>query len=227
MLLEQIPGYKEALAAAQRKQDELRDLAFLADIIEIVPGVASRQLTPRHLLLLNACGSPFIRGGDLLAEHVAQILWILAPAFAPGGTAARDAFIADLAHLPLPDDFDPAAAIDDYLDGVFIDRPARARAASGLPPITSFVAALIDEFAFEYGWSRNEILDEPLAAIFQYQRRIFRRHNPRAPQFNSLTDRVNREFMGRQRDSAVPPEVAAKRCKTASKRCKKGRRVKP
>ncbi len=41
--------------------------------------------------------------------------------------------------------FAAVAAIDAYLDSVFMDRPARASKGRGRPGTTSFVAALIDE----------------------------------------------------------------------------------
>ena len=193
--LDQIPGFREAMAAAQAQEDAQRDIAFL-ELCADLCGEPVRPLTLRMLLWLFTAGSPFVSGGSVGPEHVAQFLWIASPSFAPFDTAARAAFVARVAET-VP--FEPAVeAIDQLIDAALMDRPAR----SGRPAtasITSFAAGLVDEFASEYGWTRGEILDCPVAILYQQLRRIDRRHNPKALFFNRITDRVRRELVAAYR----------------------------
>lgn len=193
MELDKIPGYPEAMAAAQAEEEELRDLAFIPVDLDIC-GVPVRQLTARHLLLCIYVRSPFFFSRDDLGpEHVAQFLWIVSPQFDPLDGLARSAFIKNIATSVQFAEAVPA--IDDYLDQALMDRPpsGAARGAS----ITSFIASLVDEFASEYGWTIDEILDRPLAALYQLLRRMERRRDPKAVTFNRLSDRARREIVQR------------------------------
>lgn len=189
MLLDKIPGYKEAIAQAAAEEEALRDLAFLEADLDICE-VPVRQLTPRHLLLLFAARSPFLCGGVCAPEHIAQFLWIVSPAFVPDGDA-RQAFLAVIGSRV---EYEPARiAIEAYVAQALMDRPGVSGAKS--IAITSFVAVLVHIFASAYGWTRREILDTPLAALYQLRRLIERERNPKAIFFNRLTDKAQREIV--------------------------------
>jgi hypothetical protein len=192
MVLDKIPGYRAALAKAAAREEAARDLAFI-DCPLAVCGEPIAQLTLAHLVVLFAVRSPFFYGGVIGPEHVAQFLWILSPGYLPADRAARRAFNQRIGRV-IP--FQKSRAeIDVYLDQVFLDRPGGG-GVHGIA-ITSFVANFIDELAHEYGWTRQQIMAEPLAAIYQYLRRIERRHDPQAVFFNKFTDEVKRAFHAR------------------------------
>lgn len=189
MELDKIPGFKEAMAAAQAEEAALRDVPYLGLPVDIC-GVLVNQITPRHLIILFNCRSPFFCKADAIeAEHVAQFLWVLSPRFSHD-PAERDAFLADIAGL----DYSAAVErIDAYLAEAFMDSPASGGASKA--PITSFAAAIVDELAHEYGWPLADILNLPMAAIYQQYRRIEQRRNSKAVFFSRLSDRTKRELV--------------------------------
>jgi hypothetical protein len=60
---------------------------------------------------------------------------------------------------------------------------------------------MIDLLASEYGWQDEHILSLPLARLFQYLRRIEKRRDPKAMQFNR-SERLISEWM--QKRCAAP-----------------------
>lgn len=191
MLLDEIPGLKEARTAALAREETLREIPFLPANLDIC-GVEVRQFTPRHFILLNAAGSPFLGAGEIAIEHVAQFLWVISPQFCTD-PFARDLFLANVQLSFETDDDDKLAtliaAIDRYLEDALIDRPSGAGSET---PLTHFAAAIVDEIASEYGWDDEVILEKPFARLFQYLRRIERRRDPRTPRFNRLSDGAER-----------------------------------
>lgn len=193
MELDKIPGLKETVAAAQAREEELRDVAMLGFPMEIA-GVPVRQLSLRHLILLFLARSPFVCGGDATPEAILHFLWIVSPRFSYEA-ARRTEFILEVRELVK---CDPAAeAIEEYLEAALIDRPAGSGGAKSAP-IVSFAAAIVHEVAAAYGWTKDVILDEPLAGIYQALRLIIRddymdKGKRPPPTFNALSDRARRE----------------------------------
>ncbi len=190
--------YDRAIARSDRLHDYWRDFAFLGLNEEIrVAGdpetreartVPVRQLTLQMFIELCAVRSPFLVGGSIRPEHVAQILWRLSPEYDWRLTnpEARKDFIARIASLP----FKPAIrSISRYLDRMLIDRPASNDKANGSRADTSFAASVVHAFASLYSWSDETILSLPMPALFQYLRKIQHHHNPEAISFNPLRDR--------------------------------------
>ncbi len=171
----EIPGYADALA----KESQLRDLTFLNYPLPLC-GVKVRQFTPRHLILLEHCDNAFICGRAPDLEDILVFMWIVSTDYCLDQTA-RDAWLkswmknaADLKVVP---------AIKEYLDAAFYDSPAMGGGVHG-KSYTASIAVVVDIIAVEYGWDDESILEKPLARIFQYLRRIERRKNPKAIQFN-------------------------------------------
>lgn len=173
-LLSDIPGLKEAVRIAEAVDAAPRMLPFLGCDLEIA-GIAVKQFTPRHFLYLDVGRSPFIHGGSVTAEALAQFLWVVSPEFRPGDRVCRDVFVAEIEQLPYEAALEGVHA---YLDQAYQDAPS-GRASSSSPP-TYCVATMIDHlFAHGYGaLGRDGILDMPFAEIFQYQRRIHLREEP-------------------------------------------------
>lgn len=193
--------YDRAIARSDRLNDYWRDFAFLGLDEEIrIAGdperraartVQIRQLTLQMFIELCAVRSPFLVGGPLRPEHVAQILWRLSPLYDASNRAARAEFVADISQL----DFRGAVrSISRYLDRMLIDRPASNAKANGAGADTSFAASVVHAFASLYGWSDRTILNLPMPALFQYLRKIQQHHNPEAITFYPLRDRFTQKI---------------------------------
>lgn len=150
MELDKIPGYKDAVAKAAAREEAARDFAFIDAPLDIC-GEPICHLTLRRLLVLFAVRSPFFYAGLIAPEHVAQFLWIVSPLYAAGDRQAQREFTTRVGRrVPFRK---ARAAIDAYLDIVFLDRPAAGGVKTAA--ITSFVANFIDEFAAEYRLGRR------------------------------------------------------------------------
>lgn len=182
-----LPGYAEA----SRLQELRRDSAFLMPPL-VLCGVECCHLTPHRLAVLMVSQSPFVCGGVPMPEHVVQFLWAVSPHFGYGNNPAKEKLTESVAGIAYED---AVKAIYDYVDEAFMDAPA----SDGTQQESSFswLATIVDALASEYGWTQDYVLDLPLACVFQYLRTIERRHNPKALQFNRLTDKVTSDLFKR------------------------------
>ena len=188
MQFDQIPGMREALAAAAAEEELRRDLAF-CDLELDIAGEPVRQLTPRHMMLLFQARSPFFCGGRRQPEHVAQFLWAVSPQFSPD-VRTRDAFLERIAET-VP--FQPARdGIEEYLDQALMDSPPTSSRRSRHAAICSFLAVLVHRIASAYHWDEGAILEKPIARLYQYLR-LLDRDAGETVFFNKLTDRAQRE----------------------------------
>lgn len=186
-------------SAAAKRQEELRDGAFL-DLPLRLCGLPCHNLTARHFAILTHARSPFVCGGFPLPEHVVQFLWVLQPHFSYTDTAARDTFIAGCAEL----DYESAVKeITGYVDDVLLDSPPSSGKHG--ESYHSWLAIIVDTLAHEYGWSQEQVLELPIAGLFQYLRLIGRRNGDNSPPFNRLTDSVKNRWL-----EAVNAENSAK-----------------
>lgn len=199
---------REKYLAAIEEEGQCRDFAFLGLNHEIL-GVPLVPMTLRQLIALLAMNSPFLVGTPISEGDVAAFLWFLNPDFKRPGTRGaavkRQAFVKRIARLPYRD---VVKGIHDYLDTTFMDSPPSSGSA-GKPPIASVAAWLIDVFGSEYGWSRDTVLDSPMAQLYQSLREIKVRHNPKTIPFNRKSDKIHalhvvalQEWKKRQADTA-------------------------
>ena len=194
MDLESIPGYREDLAAAIRRSEDLRTVCFLDAPLEIC-GVRVDPFTLHHFLLLDFARSPFLCGGTPEFEHVAQFLFIVRNR-RHRGTRTRAAFMRKVAAIK----YVPAVlAIEEYLDDALIDSRPKPTAKSAGVSRAGFAASIVHEFAYAYGWTADITLHQPLGALLQMQRLIDRDESLRRgvrppPPFNQLVDRVKRSY---------------------------------
>lgn len=154
-----------ALAAAETAREDERRAEDFLDVTRTICGLEVRALTPRDLLHLDYAGSPFIRGGEIGGEHVAQFLWqIHEPS--PRGWWSERMFFRHCARL----DYDESVSqIRAYLARTFADAPKGG--ADGKPIGTSFVAPLIVRIAAGIpSLTPPAIMDTPVAQLFQYQK---------------------------------------------------------
>lgn len=174
-----------ALRRTKRIEDGLREKAFLP-ILDDINGVLVNQFTLRHLTILFAIGSPFVYGGIRKIEDVGVFMWVVSRAYDPNDVEKRAAFMEELVQHPRWDLF--YRAIDRYIYFAFMDRPPIAE--GGKMITASYAAAIIHRIALAYHWSRADILDTPVAALFQLLKWIEVYQNPKTPQFTPLKSRV-------------------------------------
>lgn len=193
-LLDQIPGYREAVAA----EAAAREAAFLR-IPETIAGLIVEPLTLRHVALMSQAGLD----RELDRKSLDVLLWLLSPDFTvrPGlarwwrrfrrsAAIAWAIFRRGEVAVALEADLFLAEAYDDAPHGAPADGAFR-------PSATSRAADYVDILAAEYGWTADEILDLPIRAAHQLVRAIRRRIDPRATFFNA-SDRIRTEWLRKQ-----------------------------
>jgi hypothetical protein len=195
-LLDEIPGYAEAVAAEQAS----RELAFMPAPLPIC-GVQIRHLTLRHHWILLKCGNRFVCGGRARPVDVAFFLWTLSPEYTPNDAAKRDAFIAEkcAAAVSLEWFGEATRAIREYIAGALQDWPegdGHRRKAYVAP-----AAHVVDLMGCEYGWGPEVTMEAPMALLIQLSRVIQVRRNPQAPLFNR-TDRLIGQWLERRNAAA-------------------------
>lgn len=154
-----------------------------------IAGVEVVPLTMRRLCYLRIANNAFVSGNDKITPaHAAQFMWIVSRGFKPGDIAARDIFIRSIAKLPTADVF---AGISAYLEDAFFD--IESSSGSNRAPISSWEASVIDSLASEYGWTREAIMDLPVAEISQYLRLI--EHRRGGSVVNPLSDGVKMAWL--------------------------------
>lgn len=185
-----IPGYAEAC----RREQENRNLAATLSTLPLC-GIPAAQLTPAHLTLLSLCRNAFIEGREPHPEDVAMFLWFVSPEYCTD-TRKRDRFVRrNVGKLPFRKS---VAEIDEYLERTFQDSPPRSGNDEG-PQYVAPVVYLVDLFAHQYGWSAQEVMNTPLAFLFQCMNAMKQRLKPGAPLFNpsdALKSKHLRERMG-------------------------------
>jgi len=155
-----------ALHAAAEAEEAARRAEDFLDVTRTLCGIEVRALTPRDLLHLDYAASPFIRGGEIGGEHIAQFLWQIAEPQPRRWWAERKFF----RHCGDLDYAEAVAAVRAYLDRTFADSP-RGGGGGGKPIGTSFVAPLIVRIAAGIpSLTPPAIMDTAIAQLFQYQK---------------------------------------------------------
>jgi len=178
-LTQQIPGLAEAIEAEQH----VRDTSFL-ELPECVGGFDLKPLTLRHVLLLGAIDSPFIRGGNPMPKDIGAFMVIV-------GEWKGFSRWKNLRKLGKASLLEMVISIDSFVKESFQDAPA----SSGVEDVSyySFAASIVDMFAKEYGWKESDILNTPIKRLFQYTKAIARRNG--ATTFFNPSDKVRGEWL--------------------------------
>ena len=194
MDLQDIPGYKEALA----EERELRGRVCIG-IPFVVCGVHLRLMTLRDYVNLQALRSPFVAGGFVRRTDCLQILCYMQTGYREPKQGLIGRFLARRRNseiLKLVQKFDTLqliAGINEYIDAVFLDSPASSVSAGESSPIASSTASIIDQLGSSYGWSIDEMMDVELPLVFQ----LFRiRHLMEGGKRSALINRRSSKVIG-------------------------------
>jgi hypothetical protein len=201
MTVDDIPGYKEALAAER----EVRQLPFLP-VPELICGVPVRPLTPRMHLGLESSGSVFVCGGMSDEVEVVRFLWFVSTDYRwPSDSPFRCVRALDRAinsfrqHRFIRRNrrikFGPAVeCIRRYMDEAYADGPG---SPGNIPEYWSWCAGLVDCFGIAYGWTSDEVINTPLKVLLQLRKIIRKRADPSEVQFNA-SDRIKGRWLAEQ-----------------------------
>lgn len=179
-----------AIARAKRIEDAIRERAFLP-IGETINGVDVLQFSLRHCTICFKIRSPFFYGTIPQVEDVGMFLWIVSPHYDPDDLEKRRIFLGQVGQHDRWALFYPT--IRKYINRAFMDRPPTV--SDSKPIATSFAAGMIHKIASAYGWTPNQILDTPIAALFQLLKWIDVERNYKTPQFNPIQDRIMAKAM--------------------------------
>lgn len=211
MHLAEIPGLQKVLLETSARDCELRDFSLLGlprtlELKSCVQGETVRVeimlMTLRQYLSLSLMKNPFVSGGDVGPEHVAQFLWFLSPGYVDPflrgvGPARRRARLAlctrrrrEFVNLIATADFEHAReTIRAYMDDMLNDGPT---GSSSYLPVTSFASVIVEML---FPWTRDYVLDSPLPALWQDIRRAILHKNPKASIVDRRTDSIRRKFI--------------------------------
>ena len=182
MLLSKIPGLSEAVKAAEREEEVVREFAF-SGLPESICGLEVEPFRIPHLRQLILVDSPFVTGKEPTPESVFDFLWIVSTIYPKSNSESKKALWERIKSANL----DWALGIHAYVSEAMMDAP---KGGGGNSPIASMSASLVNIIASSYGWSREQIEKEPIKSIYQYVRLIQRDANPESPIDNPLSDRV-------------------------------------
>src|SRR5438132_3371402 len=164
------------LGRAKAAENAIRDRPFLPVDFHI-NGVAVKQFTLRHLLILFEIQSPVITGGGRAREDVGTFLWVVGPHYAtadyskPVGKwrrrwlkfrglkqmTVREMFMEELVLHPNFHLF--FSGIDRYLNRAMFDSPPII--AGGKSVAASFASGVIDNIvSVGYAWDDEVIFDK-------------------------------------------------------------------
>jgi hypothetical protein len=212
-LQDDIPGYREALVVER----EARDYAFLA-LPRQICGIDVLPLTLRHLVTRFMINCPFLCERTVLDRpdpvgEIGAFIWHVSEARQRTRFSvlsefhARERQHAILAPVALEH---ALKEIDEYLDWTFLDAPPSGDGKTETrPSVTSVAATLIDLFASNYGWWRDQVLDAPLVELHQLLREIILRNDPKALLPNRRSGKVRGDFLNAVNAAAAAAAAVA------------------
>ena len=194
--------------AAQRAAEDQRRAEDFLNVTMPLACTRAVKMTGRHFLLLDGIESPFLlvnreTGAPVselaTADDLLNFLWIVSADNVDGtlGGGWRHYLlrgrVSALAQNPIK--FSHALAeVEAYVTRTFADKPARG-GEPGKPMGTHFLAPLVIGIACETGWTEDEILDKPLARLFQYLRVIDRRERGAKAKDYSQSDVITQNWI--------------------------------
>lgn len=178
------------LVEAAREERAIRSGAWL-DLPRFILTVEVKPFSLRHYSLLSASGNGFVTGGDITPADIVQFLWFVSAGFTPVNEKAKAEFIKAASKLPLGKTI---TGIWDYLSESEFDAPKAGpsvRPQKNNRPIEPY---MIHRFASEYGWTVDEIMDRPLAQLWQLTQ-LQDMANGKSSNVAPLQDKLRADFL--------------------------------
>jgi hypothetical protein len=194
--LSQIPGLAKNIARVKRVEDRWREEALREPELQRINGWNVLPLTLWHIQELERVESPFLTAGmGTQPEDVGLFLWILSPHYNRNNRELRREFLRIL--------FEEYATPQFRIFYRAIYRFLWVKSLMDIPPAptsgirvgTCTAASIINKVAGAYGWPKEQIIRERMAALYQYIKWI--EINPDIPQFDPLQVRMI-DYYGRK-----------------------------
>lgn len=186
--------------AAIDQMQQRRDRAFLFDTDSICD-IPVNHLSLRLLLFLHQVGSVFVTNkwspymGENMATEIRCFLWLISTEYREDGIG-RHAFRKRVDRL---DSVQVLTEIRDYVAAAFADAPGFHDRDT--TPYCSVAAQTCDHMATEYGWNVSELMNLPLAQLWQFRHCISARKEKNPIFFNRELDEFQRDFLKEQNSS--------------------------
>jgi len=188
--------YLPLLAKAKEQGEHERVFSWL-DESNSICGVQVTHLTPQIIIRLEAVGNNFFTGGEIDIDDVLQFLWSVSKDYQNDRNGGEKFFKKWGNKLELKE---LTKEIFEYLRNSFLEKDLGEAKKSNVEKQvdlykSTWIAQIIDILASEYGWSRTEILNTPIAQILQLIKAINERVNPKGVKFDSDISRLQSEFL--------------------------------
>ena len=189
--LDHIPGYREAVTEERRR----RERAWIG-LVDDIGDVPIAPLTLRRFVTLAVLGNAYVTAGKAptVADTV-QLLWICSTDYRPDQRAFETWAARTMKKAPI---VRLVAGIEAYLAAAFFDANGSDGAAPSTTPAWGWPAAWVDQFAREYGWTVDQVMDTPIAQLFQLERLLVKRIKPDSLFTNPLSDAAKRQWLETQ-----------------------------
>ncbi len=203
--VEELPRYRDAINQESRERTE----PFIPGFPRFICGIEVLMLTSEHLALLRAQGSPFIYAEKPQPSvvQVMQFLWCISPEYATA-QALRNRWLVWFPRLAnwlfnrvrarfarrfrKLDYWEAVKESQDYMDRAFADAPGPGNGGEFTPAYFSSEASTIIAIAEITGWSKREIMKEPVECLWQYFRAVKKRNEPGCS-FPNRSDKIRLE----------------------------------
>lgn len=123
-------------------------------------GIKVKNMSLKHLMMLDGIESPFLNGGDIKDSDIALFLWIISANYSTSKKGKESFFKKCVKIQTLP----AIAWIKEYIRKTFVDSDTMSMGEKGQ---TYFITYFVDLFAREYNWSYEQIMSLPLRIGFQ------------------------------------------------------------
>ena len=204
VLLGDIPGFSEILAAAESQQYRTRENSLL-NLTYDLRGTKVRTMTIRDYVLLDRIASPFLRRIEPSMSDLAMFLWILSPQFPrwvdgigwrgwlfglqPAAAFLHGRKVYRMFGSDIPKTSEPVVVeAFKYIDEMFFDSPPALNGSS--ESCISYLTSWFDTIQKEYHMPTEEVWKMGMPELFQRLNAIRQRNNPTMPTFNKKTDEL-------------------------------------
>ena len=163
-------------------------------------GIKVKNMTLRHLMMLDGVETPFLKGGDIKDEDIALFLWIVSEDYSMDPRQKKEFFKKAVKVKNIP----CIKWIKQYLKKSFSDADTMSMGEKGQ---AYFISYFVDLFAREYGWSFEQIMELPLRIGFQLLTAINERNAKRVGEkyqrITEVDNQINRWILKGNSDNGI------------------------
>jgi len=181
-------------ACAVFKESCYREADFLR-LNDFIVGIEVVPFTFRHYLLLDFKQSPFLgKQSEINEIKILDFLWLVSTEYVEKNKEKYQAFFDKHKAINYVEAYEGILSyLEEHL--LDVDREGSTDKKNQQAPFFAWPAIIIDELAFQYGWTVEYILSLPVAQVFQLSRVIQCRLGLSKSFTNYLTDKVQSKIV--------------------------------